>query len=160
MAASSPSMVLPRHAVSKPARLDSHGVAAWLPLMSVLAGIICLLYLALTSDLTATGYNIQQLQAEESNWKLRNEQVMLEVARARSLAVVEAEAVERLKMVSPDRLIYLEGAGQARTERTAMASRGQRQGALVPGGEAQPAADGPLAPVTSALSSLLAPRGR
>jgi hypothetical protein len=160
MAASSPSIALPRPSISKPANLNSHGTAAWLPLVSVLIGIICLLYLAQTSDLTTTGYNIQQLQVEESHWKLRNEQVTLDLASARSLAVVEAEATGRLEMVRPEELIYLEARETGQSERVVMSSRGQRQETLALAGNVGPAADGPLTPVTNAISSLLGPRGR
>lgn len=159
MAASSPSIALPRHSTLKPASLDSHGATAWLPLVSVLIGIICLLYLAQTSELTTTGYNIQQLQVEESNWKLRNEQIALDLAGARSLAVVEAEATGRLKMVRPEELIYLEARDMGQSERVVMSNRGQRQETLAFASDAPLADDGLLTPVASAISSLFA-RGR
>ena len=59
------------------------------------------LYLANTSGALTTGYNIQKLQAERRSWQLRNQQLELELAKARSLAWVEAEAVARLGMQRP-----------------------------------------------------------
>ena len=58
-------------------------------------------YLAQTSGAVATGYTIQRLQGERDAWKLKNQQLELEVAKARSLAWVEAEAVNRLGMQRP-----------------------------------------------------------
>ena len=58
-------------------------------------------YLAQTSGALTTGYNIQRLQAERNAWRMRNQQLELELAKARSLAWVEAEAVNRLGMQKP-----------------------------------------------------------
>lgn len=160
MAASSPSIALPRQAISKPTALDSHGAAAWLPLMSVLIGIVCLLYLAQASELTTTGYNIQQLQAEESHWKLRNEQIALDIASAKSLAVVESEATGRLGMVHPKELVYLEASDSGQDRRVAMSSRGERLQGTATESHVWLSSDGPLSPVTSVLSTLLGPRSR
>jgi hypothetical protein len=160
MAASSPAIALPRHSIPKPRSVSSLGLAAWLPLMSVFIGIICLLYLAQASELTTTGYNIQQLLVEESNWKLRNEQISLDIATARSLAVVEGEAVERLKMVRPEQLVYLQAREAEQGQRLALSSRGDRPQAQTAGSGAREGYEGPLTPVTTVLSSLLAPRGR
>ena len=58
-------------------------------------------YLAHTGGALATGYNIQRLQAERNGWRVRNQQLELEVAKARSLAWIETEAVNRLGMQKP-----------------------------------------------------------
>ena len=150
MAATSPSLALPRNEARRAAKLDAPGIIAWLPLVSVLVGIVSLLYLAQTSELTTTGYSIQELQVQESNWMLRNEQLSLELSKAKSLAVVGAEATGRLNMVRPEKLVYLELPAAEAGDRAIASSRGADQraaqlsksGRSVQGGEFAPA-DGP-----------------
>ena len=60
-------------------------------------------YLAQTGGALTTGYTIQRLQGERNAWRVRNQQLELELAKARSLAWVETEAVTRLGMRRPDR---------------------------------------------------------
>lgn len=72
----------------------------------VLAGLLLIglappAYLLQTGGALSTGYTIQRLQAERSQWMVKNEQLGAEIARARSLAWVEAEAVNRLGMQRP-----------------------------------------------------------
>ncbi len=81
--------------------------AGWLPtiLLAVLA--VLLVYLLQTGGVANTGYDIQRLESERSEWELRNEQLKLELAKLRSLPWVEAEATGRLGMQRPDKTIYL-----------------------------------------------------
>lgn len=58
-------------------------------------------HLAQTSGVLATGYTIQRLQAERKAWQVKNEQLELELAKARSLAWIETQAVHRLGMQRP-----------------------------------------------------------
>lgn len=143
-----------------PTKLYSPRLAAWLPLASVLVGIASLFYLALTSELTTTGYSIQELQVEEGNWKLRNEQLALELARAKSLAMVEAEATNRLLLTRPKGIVYLQARSTDAIRRASPASRGQARS--VPALEKTVAYSGtdPLDPVRNSISSLLAPRSQ
>ncbi len=72
----------------------------------VLAGLLLVglappAYLLQTGGALSTGYTIQRLQHERSQWMVKNEQLGAEIARARSLAWVEAEAVNRLGMQRP-----------------------------------------------------------
>jgi len=72
----------------------------------LLAGVLLLglgppIYLLQTGGALSTGYTIQQLQKERSAWIVKNEQLGAEIARARSLAWVETEAVHRLGMQRP-----------------------------------------------------------
>lgn len=154
---SSQSMVLPRREPYAAPRLDHPGIVAWLPLASILVGIVSLFYLAQTSELTTTGYNIQELQTEEKNWKLRNEQLALELARARSLAAVEREAIGRMLMVQPKQVLYLRTSPVTGTLRASPSSRGEdhRLPALE---KAEPQVSDPLGPVRDSLVSLLTPR--
>ncbi len=122
---SSQPMALPRRIKREPMRLYSPRFAAWLPLASVLVGIVSLFYLTQTSDVATTGYSIQELQVEENNWKLRNEQLALNVAKAKSLASVQAEATKRLGMVPAKNVVYLKAASADAPQRPAPASRGE-----------------------------------
>jgi hypothetical protein len=58
-------------------------------------------HLAQTSGVLATGYTIQRLQGERTAWQVKNQQLELELAKARSLAWIETEAVHRLGMQRP-----------------------------------------------------------
>lgn len=67
----------------------------------LLVGIGPPAYLLQTGNALSTGYTIQRLQQERSQWMVKNEQLSAEIARSRSLAWVEAEAVTRLGMQRP-----------------------------------------------------------
>src|SRR3954468_1389654 len=58
-------------------------------------------YLLQTGGALTTGYEIQKLERERATWITRNQQLEVEIARARSLAWVEHEAVYRLGMQRP-----------------------------------------------------------
>ncbi len=81
--------------------------AGWLPTMLLAVLAVALVYLVQTSGVATTGYDIQRLQSERSEWQLRNEQLRLELSKLRSLPWVEAEAVGRLGMQRPDQLTYV-----------------------------------------------------
>ena len=83
------------------------GRTGWLPLVLLIVCSIALAYLLQTSGVATTGYDVQRLQAERSEWQLRNEQLRLELAKRRSLPWVEAEAVGRLQMQRPETVTYL-----------------------------------------------------
>jgi hypothetical protein len=84
-------------------------MAGWLPTALLAVSVVALVYLLQTSSVATTGYDIQRLQLERSDWQLRNEQLRLELAKRRSLTWVEAEATGRLGMQRPDNsnLTYL-----------------------------------------------------
>ncbi len=133
-------------------------VATWLPLAGVLLGIASLFYLVQTSDLASTGYNIQELQGEEGNWRMKNEQLALEVARAKSLAVVEAEATKRLGMVRAKEPVYLQPPAPALALRASPASRGETRSAPEMERPVSNEPKGAVESVQQLLSSALAPR--
>jgi hypothetical protein len=67
-------------------------------------GLLALLppaYLLQTGGALTTGYEIQKLERERAAWANRNQQIEVEIARARSLAWVEHEAVHRMGMQRP-----------------------------------------------------------
>jgi hypothetical protein len=81
--------------------------AGWAPAVLLASCAVALMYLAQTSGVATTGYDIQRLQSERSEWMLRNEQLKLELAKLRSLAWVESEAVRRLGMQRAESVTYL-----------------------------------------------------
>ena len=87
------------------------GGVGWLPPVLLVVCSIALAYLLQTSGVATTGYDVQRLQAERSEWQLRNEQLRLELAKRRSLPWVEAEAVGRLQMQRPETVTYLKVMG-------------------------------------------------
>lgn len=80
-------------AVRRPGRL--------LLLVLLLLGLAPPAYLLQTGGALTTGYEIQKLERERAAWISRNQQLEVEIARARSLVYVEHEAVHRLKMERP-----------------------------------------------------------
>src|SRR6185503_10156466 len=72
----------------------------WLALV-VLLGMAPPAYLLQTGGALTTGYEIQKLERERAGWLNRNQQLEVEIARARSLVWVEHEAVHRLGMGRP-----------------------------------------------------------
>ena len=88
--ASASSRMLAGPRVRRPSRL-------WLALV-VLLGMAPPAYLLQTGGALTTGYEIQKLERERTAWLNRNQQLEVEIARARSLAWVEHEAVNRLGM--------------------------------------------------------------
>jgi Zn-dependent protease with chaperone function len=71
-----------------------------------LVAILAFVDVSQTSVLSAAGYQVGTLESARDYWKLRNDQLDLEIAEARSLATVEREA-KRLGMGPPARVIYL-----------------------------------------------------
>ena len=81
--------------------------AAWVPSILLAGCAVALVYLLQTSGVATTGYDIQRLESERTTWELRNEQLKLEMAKLRSLPWVESEAVNRLGMKQPEKVIYV-----------------------------------------------------
>ena len=99
-------------ATTKPARMPPAAVIrigareylmGWLSLTLIIAAVTLCMYLVQMSVMATTGYDLQRLEAEREVWLARNEQLQYELAKRRSLAWVEAQAVERLGMVRPER---------------------------------------------------------
>lgn len=138
--------------------LDSPRVLTWLPLVSILLGIVSLFHLVQTSEVASTGYNIQELQAEETNWKVRNEQLALEVARAKSLSAVEQDASRRLGMVRPKDTVYLQPSREVLAMRASPISRGEVRDVPELEKPAPQKEKSPLLVIQQALASALVPR--
>ena len=84
------------------------GGRVWFPLLILGIGLVVLLYSMQLGSVTTSGYDLQRLQAERGEWRQRNEQLLLEVAKLQSLAWIEVEAVQRLGMRRADYVSYLE----------------------------------------------------
>jgi hypothetical protein len=88
------------------------GLPSWRYLLPPLAlalviALAAAFYLAHTGNLATSGYSIQRLQSERSQWRIKNEQLRVELAKIRSLGWVEHEAVSRLGMQRPVQHVYL-----------------------------------------------------
>ncbi|MGI5835494.1 MAG: FtsB family cell division protein [Chloroflexota bacterium] len=151
-------IALSRRKAAARSGLDSSMLLTWLPLVSILMGIVCLFHLVQTSEVTSTGYNIQELQVEEANWKVRNEQLALEVAKAKSLTAIEEEAINRLGMVRPNETVYLQPSNEVLAMRASPSSRGDVRDVPDLEKPAPPEEKNPLMVVQQALASALAPR--
>ncbi|MGE3269998.1 MAG: hypothetical protein AB7P40_14695 [Chloroflexota bacterium] len=107
-------------------------------------------YLLQTGGAMSTGYEIQKLERERTAWMNRNQQLEVEIAKARSLAWVEHEAVHRLGMQRPAEQLRI----QVNSIPTAPETRLLRRGAEpIP---AQPIEEGPswVDAVTSVAATL------
>lgn len=81
---------------------------AWVPLVILGIGLVVLLYSMQLGSVTTSGYDLQRLQLERNEWRQRNEQLLLELAKVQSLAWIEVEAVQRLGMRRAEHVSYLE----------------------------------------------------
>ena len=91
--------ILAGPAIRRPGRL--------LLLVVLLLGLAPPAYLLQTGGALTTGYEIQKLERERTAWLNRNQQLEVEIARARSLAWVEHEAVTRLQMQRPAQTVVV-----------------------------------------------------
>jgi hypothetical protein len=89
---------------------------AWVPLVILVGGLVLLLYSMQLGGVTTSGYDLQRLQAERNEWRQRNEQLELELAKVQSIAWIEVEAVRQLGMQKAGRVAYLEVVPPASTD--------------------------------------------
>ncbi|MFN8523069.1 MAG: hypothetical protein U0821_08165 [Chloroflexota bacterium] len=76
----------------------------WIVLVVLALATAPFLHLVNTGGAMSTGYAIQDLRAERDRWRMRNQQLELELAKAHSLAWIEQEAVRRLGMQRPSQV--------------------------------------------------------
>src|SRR5438105_169533 len=77
---------------------------AWVPLVILIGGLVVMLYSMQLGSVTTSGYDLQRLQAERNEWRQRNQQLELEIAKLQSLAWIEVEATQRLGMQRAERV--------------------------------------------------------
>lgn len=97
---------VPWQAVSIPG-LGPLRARAWFPTMLVACCLLALVYLLQTSGIATTGYDVQNLETQRSDWQLRNEQLRLELAKVQSIRWVESQATTRLGMRPPDQVTWI-----------------------------------------------------
>jgi hypothetical protein len=90
---------------TRPERERRH---AAVPLVILGLGLALLLYSMQLGSLTTSGYDLQRLQSERDEWRQRNEQLDLELAKVQSLAWIEVEAAKRLGMQKAPHVTYLD----------------------------------------------------
>jgi hypothetical protein len=116
----------------------------WVIIGLMFVGGLLSLYLVQMSSVSIAGYDLERLEEERQLWRSRNQQLEVELAKRRSLAWAEVQAVERLGMTRAERPIFIPASPSAdsgpvgssdvdgRGKRVANASSA-RQPALSPG---------------------------
>ena len=79
----------------------------WLAGLALVVSLVAAAHLAQAASTQTTIYYLHRLRTERDVWQTRNEQLEVEMARVRSLAWVEHEAVTRLGMQKADKVIYM-----------------------------------------------------
>lgn len=113
--------------ISRPdARLSTPSalVVSWVGMALLFATAALSVYLVQISAVANAGYDLQRLEAERKGWLARNEQLDLELAKRRSLAWVESQAIQRLGMVRAERSIYVQVGSPEEPDRDALAAQG------------------------------------
>lgn len=100
------SSIAPRHPGAAPSRMltapQVRRPSRLLVVILILLALAPPAYLLQTGGALTRGYEIQKLERERAIWLNRNQQLEVEIAKARSLAWVEHEAVHRLGMQRPE----------------------------------------------------------
>jgi cell division protein FtsL len=97
--------------VPLPSSLPRLTLLVWFTLLTLLVGVVAASYLAYTGNIARANYDVQQLQFERDQWRMRNDQLRVELAKVHSLTWVEHEAVTRLNMQRPVQLTHLQVSG-------------------------------------------------
>ena len=97
--------------VPLPSALPRLTLLVWFTLLTLLVGVVAASYLAYTGNIARANYDVQKLQTERDQWRMRNDQLRVELAKVHSLVWVEHEAVTRLNMQRPVQLTYLQVSG-------------------------------------------------
>jgi hypothetical protein len=79
----------------------------WVGVGLLFAGGLLSLYLVQVSSVAMAGYNLERLEEERQLWLSRNQQLEVELAKRRSLAWTEADAVQRLGMARVEAPVFL-----------------------------------------------------
>lgn len=78
-----------------------------LPAVALVLGVLALLLLVETGYVTSVGYEIQRLERSKTDWQRTNQLMEAEVSKASSLAYVQKQALDRLKMTVPVSYSYV-----------------------------------------------------
>lgn len=88
--------------------LLSQRVILWVGASLILVAAALNFYLFQVSIVATSAYDMQRLQQERQDWLARNQQLELELAKARSLAWVQFKATQDLHMVQGGEPVYLQ----------------------------------------------------
>jgi hypothetical protein len=116
----------PRFSITPPdARLAAPSALAvsWISMALLFATAALSVYLVQISAVANAGYDLQRLETERKGWLARNEQLELELAKRRSLAWVESQALTRLGMVRAEKPIYVQVAASDDVNRDLLAAQ-------------------------------------
>lgn len=87
--------------------ISNGSLAVALAIAAIIVGLAAMLPLVQSSGSTATSGKISELQQEREDWTTRLQEQEIKVAKLGSLAGVEQQARERLKMVEPSSVRYV-----------------------------------------------------
>jgi len=133
--------------VSRPqARLSTPSALTigWIGMALLFTTAALSVYLVQISAVANAGYDLQRLEAERKGWLARNQQLELEVAKRRSLAWVESQAL-RLGMVRAEKPLYVQVGSVHAEEREIDPSEVATRAAMRSQSSAAARADGRLA---------------
>lgn len=80
----------------------------WVGASLLLVAVALNFYLFQVSIIATSAYQLQRLEQERQDWLARNQQLELELAKARSLRWVDYQASQRLGMVKGEEPIFLD----------------------------------------------------
>jgi len=99
-------------ALVRRARGDEWLMPAGLSLLATALLAVGLLYLRMASAVATGGYDLLRLEGERQRWEVANRQLQYRVMELSSLARVERDAGETLKMASPKETLYVRARGR------------------------------------------------
>jgi hypothetical protein len=97
----------PSSIVRRPSSTWYRRLTGWAVWMSASVVVMSIFPLIQNADLTATGYELQRVRAERSDLEQVTFLLEADIARLQSLARIDREARDRLKMVPADQVRFL-----------------------------------------------------
>lgn len=101
---------LPRLGVDALGGLRALGLPLLFGLTLVFGAALAMIYLSQASSVVQLGSRVGTVETDRARVQLRNDQLRHEIAQARSLRRIEADASARLGMKAPERVVFIEPA--------------------------------------------------
>lgn len=98
--------------VARRTRGDEWLLPTGLSLLALALLAVGLLYLRMASAVATGGYDVLRLEGERQRWEVANKQLQYRVMELSSLARVEREASQTLKMAPPEETLYVRARGR------------------------------------------------